>query len=259
MHKKGYLFLIFLLVSLHNLEAQNDPKIHAHNDYERKLPFWMAYMNGSSSIEADIYLESDTLYVTHRKREIVKNRTLENLYLKPLRQAFLLQLDMEQNIQLLIDIKSDAHKTLGKLLKVLKEYPDLTDNPKVSLVISGNRPAPEEYNRYPHYILFDYQSLDAIPNPVSEKVALISLNFRKYSKWDGQKVLDDEDIEKIKAIITKAHSFDKPFRFWGTPDTELAWKTFAELGVDYLNTGRPAACSNYIKSRHFPDVMRSKQ
>ena len=45
--------------------AQNSYKIHSHNDYAQELPFWYAYSSGASSIEADIFLRNNELYVAH--------------------------------------------------------------------------------------------------------------------------------------------------------------------------------------------------
>ena len=61
--------------------------------------------------------------------------------------------------------------------------------------------------------------------------------------------LSFEDEGIIKGIIQKAHTYGKPFRFWATPDTEKAWKTFAQLGVDYINTDKPCQTSNFLNSK----------
>jgi alkaline phosphatase len=49
-------------------------KIHSHNDYLRNAPFWEAYANNAASIEADVILEGNTLYVAHEKESIKKGR-----------------------------------------------------------------------------------------------------------------------------------------------------------------------------------------
>ena len=46
------------------------------------LPFWTAYKNGLNSIEIDLFLKNDSLYVTHSESEMdIADRTIEHLYL----------------------------------------------------------------------------------------------------------------------------------------------------------------------------------
>ncbi len=228
------------------------PKIHSHNDYEQEFPFWTAYKAGARSIEVDIYLRNDTLYATHDVAEIDSERQLANLYLMPLRSVIADALNEEITpIQLLIDIKSDAHSTLSRLIEILAKYPDITSNNRVSLVISGNRPDPEEYVNYPDYIQFDYQSLDIIADPaIWVKVDLISLPFYNYSEWDGKKPISHKERIKIESIIRIANEQGRPLRFWATPDSELAWQTFTDLGLCFINTDHPFECAAYLKSTH---------
>ncbi|MCX2679449.1 alkaline phosphatase [Galbibacter sp. EGI 63066] len=240
-----YLYLGFLILFFVSGKAQQT-KIHSHNDYEHPVPFWNAFSSGVHSIEVDVFLKNGQLYATHSEGEIKKGRYIENLYLQPLQKAFALGLGEKQDLQLLIDFKSDAYKTLDALIVTLKKYPKLTQNKKLTFVISGNRPKPSEYINYPEFIKFDYQDLENIPKESWEKVALISLSFRNYSQWNGLGRLTKEDLEKVTEVINKTHAYNKPFRFWATPDTKTAWKAFSDLGIDFINTDYPFTCVNYV-------------
>lgn len=238
--------LLLICISCNQIWSQN---IHSHNDYYHDVPFWNAYSAGASSIEVDIFLKSDILYVTHEESEIIANRTIENLYLEPLQKAISLQFGRQESLQILIDIKSEAVPTIQKLMSTLKKYPDITNNEKITLAISGNRPPSETYLDYPPFIKFDLQNLEGLDKKALwDKVALISLNFKKISTWNGMGNLTAEDSKRIKAIIDKAHSYGKPFRFWATPDTKTSWRTLTQLGVDYINTDMPFECIDYLKS-----------
>lgn len=59
--------------------------VFAHNDYAQPNPFYTAYALRVGYIEADVFLKDDELYVAHQQNEINKDRTLEQLYLNPLR------------------------------------------------------------------------------------------------------------------------------------------------------------------------------
>ncbi|NHN24878.1 alkaline phosphatase [Flavobacterium jejuense] len=254
MSKVYNVFLFFLFANL--VVSQNTTYVHSHNDYSQAVPFWNAFSAGANSIEVDVFLKNNTLYATHSKADIIEGRTIENLYLEPLQKVVSLKLGDNQNIQLLIDVKSEAYKTLDKIIEILKKYPDLIKNNKIGFIISGNRPKPDDYKNYPEYITFDYQSLDPISDEAWEKVALISLDFAQFSSWNGKGRLIKEEKEKIIAVIKTAHSYKKPFRFsnkmlfrfWGTPDSKTAWKCFVDLGVDFICTDHPFACINYVKS-----------
>ncbi|MFK7811793.1 MAG: phosphatidylinositol-specific phospholipase C/glycerophosphodiester phosphodiesterase family protein [Maribacter sp.] len=240
--------LVILSCTIAIAQPSKEYAVHSHNDYEQNIPFWKAISAEVNSLEADIFLVGDSLFVAHTLKEIKHNRDLETLYLKPLRQAIELNLLSSNPLQLLIDVKSEAYSTLELLVKVLEKYPTLISNEKITFVISGKHPKLEDYKNYPKYILFDYQSLDPVPSQdILDKIALISLSFKRFSKWNGKGSLTDEDLELITKTIQKAHDFEKPFRFWGTPDSETAWKTFEKMGVDYINTDSPFECVQYLR------------
>lgn len=224
-------------------------EIHSHNDYWQNIPFWKALSAGARSIEVDIYLKDGILYATHEFSEIHEDRTIETLYLQPIQRAIALNLLGQERFQLLIDVKSEAEPTLEKLFLELQAYPEIRNNGNIILTISGNRPPVDLYTNYPSYIKFDYQSLEDINNSKQwDKVALISLNFKKVSQWNGLGRLTEKDLAKVKKTIEKAHSYGKPFRFWATPDTKTAWRTLAKLGVDYINTDNPFNCAEFLTS-----------
>src|SRR5438876_12079434 len=81
-----FTFAAFLLL-LVGCAAEPTPLIHAHahNDYEHPRPLFDALDCGFCSIEADVYLIDGQLVVAHDVDKAVSSRTLEKLYLKPLR------------------------------------------------------------------------------------------------------------------------------------------------------------------------------
>lgn len=246
-------YLVFLLLAFSQLllaQTQSDIGVHSHNDYKQDRPFWLAFEQGSNSIEVDIFLKNDSLYVTHAGVEIVAGNTIEMAYLNPMKKAFSQSRNKERRLQLLIDIKSEAVATLNRLIGVLHSYDTLISNENITIAISGSRPERAKYLDYPDFILFDHQSLDDLKTEALwDKVALISLPFYKYSTWNGRQKMTDTEYDNLKDIVDQAHSFSKPFRFWATPDTELAWKTFESLGIDYINTDQPKECAQFFQAQ----------
>lgn len=248
MHKVLFLlFGLFVFFQCGKSEGSIKLGIHSHNDYEQDIPFWTAYKNGLNSIEIDLFLKNDSLYVTHSESEIIADRTIEHLYLNSLSKVASSQLGIKKKLQILIDIKSESHTTLNRLIKTLNYYPEIIDKENISIVISGNRPIPKKYVDYPDFIYFDYQSLYPIENEkIWKKIALISLNFKKYSSWNGVEDMSVKDFKKLDSLVKMAHYYKKPLRFWGTPDNKIAWEVFKELGVDYINTDKPIQVSTYF-------------
>lgn len=232
-------------------QISSTTKLHAHNDYEHAVPFWEAFSHGFSSIEADVLLIDDKLFVAHEKETIKQERTLETLYFQPIEQAFELNLWNDRHVQLLIDVKTEAYATLDKIVATVTRHPAIikaVGDGQLSLVISGNRPKASEYHQYPSYIQFDYQQLEN-PGPAAlEKIDMVSLSFRYCSGWNGKGRLVDEDLERVKAVVDQAHALNKPFRFWATPDSKTSWKAFSDLGVDYINTDLLAKAAAYVGS-----------
>lgn len=220
--------------------------VHAHNDYENKQPFWEAFSAGCSSIEADIFLEKGQILVAHDAEDLRPEANLKEMYLLPLRQLLtgsIYQLDGK--LQVLIDVKSEAYITLEALVELMKEFPELQKDRRLQIVISGNRPKAEDYHKYPAYIYFDHQELGITP-PNLEKVALVSLNFKKHSTYNGKGRITDADRTSLQKAIDFAHNIGKPIRFWGSPDAPSAWFSFHQLGIDFINTDQPFEACRYL-------------
>lgn len=257
--------LICLLLFSVGMSAQDIQRlrVHSHNDYDQSIPFWNAYASGANSIEADVFLKHGALYVTHSESEIIQERTLEELYLKPLLELYGMSQDVQtvqenQDLQILIDVKSEAIPSLEALINLLKAHPELTENSQLRFVISGNRPEPDKYSSYPDYIWFDHQDLGSISDQAWDKVALISMSFGRFSNWSGIGSIASSDLIEIEKVIKKAHGYHKPFRFWGTPDSRLAWETFSNLGVDFINTDQPSECVEFVSGLYKLELKSTK-
>ncbi|MBU3013098.1 alkaline phosphatase [Polaribacter vadi] len=247
---KLLLAFLILLTGLNNkLVAQKNVTIHSHNDYKQSVPFWNAFANGATSFEADIFLKDSHLFVAHDLEDIRPSKTLVNLYLKPIENALKLEYQKDKKIILLIDIKSEAEATLNKLVTILKKHPTIINNKNIQIIISGNRPKAEEYVNYPDFIFFDYQELGTdITSEIWNKIGMVSLNFKRFSEWNGKGRLTHNDEKRVVNVIAKAKKTNKPFRFWASPDSKRAWRVLSDMGVDIINTDHPFKCVTYFKT-----------
>ncbi|MBB4078986.1 alkaline phosphatase [Lewinella aquimaris] len=233
-----------LLLATTPLLAQAEYRVHSHNDYLQEVPFWLAYSSGAASIEVDLVLQNDTLYVAHARQEIDPTRTFSNTYLEELDR--LTETERLRPVRLLIDLKTEAYATLDRVIAAINAYSSLTRDGKVTFIISGNRPPPEDYPNYPDFIYFDHQNLDDLDRVDLAKVAMISQSFRSYSVWNGYGRMTARDLARVDSVIQLAQSTGAPFRFWATPDTKTAWASFARLGLDYINTDQPTAARAFL-------------
>ncbi|MCQ4036045.1 alkaline phosphatase [Kaistella montana] len=239
--------LILLMMGFCGFVFSQQTRVHSHNDYLQKVPFWGALYAGATSIEADVILKDGQLYVAHDEKSLLKERTFDNLYLSSIVKAAELGMLTKSPLQILIDIKTESKSTLAEVVKEIEKYPILQNNPSLSFVISGNRPSPSEYKNYPAFIMFDHQSLSPLTTEEWEKVALISLSVKTFTKWNGKGAPIATDEKQMNDAISTAKKYGKPFRFWAIPDAKSSWEYFARAGVNFINTDQPFLCRTYIE------------
>ncbi|HIC8644035.1 alkaline phosphatase [Elizabethkingia meningoseptica] len=227
----------------------NVSNAHSHNDYMQEIPFWQAYYANFGSIEADVFLVKGQLWVAHTEKELSPESTLESLYLNNISKQIKLNKghvypDANKKLQLLIDVKQDYKSTLETLVNTLKKYPEITENAGVKIVITGGRPQPQDFKNYPDYLFFD-GDLDKTYTPDQlKRIGLFSADLQELVKWNGKGIPRDEETEKVKNAVEKAHRMQKPMRFYGAPDFPNAWVNLMDIGADYINTD------------HIPDLKK---
>lgn len=226
---------------------------HAHNDYAHAHPLQDALANGFRSVEADVHLVHDTLFVAHDAEDIRPGRTLRALYLDPLvhriEQGDLAAAADGAPFILLIDLKTRADTTYRAVHKLLKNYAccvtafagDTIRRRPLLVVISGNRPR-EAMRRQPvRYAAYDGRLQDLFAVEAAEFIPLISDNWNKYFTWQGKGPIPAPERRKLELIVRLAHRQGRLLRFWATPDTpsperENVWRALRRAGVDLINT-----------------------
>lgn len=221
---------------------------HAHNDYEHTRPLFDALDQGFCSVEADIYLVDGKLLVAHERSQTRPEKTLQTLYLDPLRER------VKKNagrvypdgpeFTLLIDLKTDWHAIYPILREVLKNYADIltsfeADTKRtnaVTTIISGNRSLKMFQGEQVRYAAYDGALADLDSEASPNLIPWISSSWYSTFKWRGSGEMPEDDKEKLKNIITKAHQHGKQVRFWGSPDNVTFWRELRENGVDLINT-----------------------
>ena len=234
------------------------PRAHAHNDYEHERPLFDALDHGFGSVEADVHLVDGKLLVAHDRDEATPRRTLEALYLDPLRQR------ARQNggriypgappIILLIDIKTDAVRTYAVLDDVLRQYADIQtifsgetlDEGPVTAIISGNRPREEMAAQPIRYAAYDgrLEDLEVPSRPTF--IPLVSDNWSAVTSWSGEGGPPREVLDRLNELVAKAHAQGRKIRFWATADDPAVWRVLHDAGVDLLGTDDLTRLRNFL-------------
>jgi alkaline phosphatase len=231
---------------------------HSHNDYVNDVPFWLAYNNHFGSIESDIWAVDNELLVAHSRADIRPQNRLDSLYIQPIVKMFRQNggkawIDNPSTFQLVIDLKTSTEPTLSLLIEKVKKYPDIFD-PKVNkkavrIVITGNRPDPSEFSKYPEYIFFDGILGVKYNEQQLKRIPLYSENLKKIISWNGEGVINEKEKIRLQSLIDSVHLLNKKIRFWNAPDDINAWNTFINMKTDYINTDHIIKLSEYLNSR----------
>lgn len=250
-----HLLLALALTCCGAAAAQPPVLIHSHNDYAQRVPFYQAYAQQVSSIEADIFLHDGQLLVGHDVEDLRADMTFEALYVEPIVTLFARNggrafRDSDQTLQLMVELKSETDPTLRAVAALLGRWPEVFDpevNPAaVRVAVTGRVPAPEAFDRYPRFLGFD-GAWDADYTPEQlERIALISTNFRDFSQWNGKGTIIPAEKERLEQVIDRAHEQGKPVRFWNAPEGTTVYYTFYDMGIDYINTDNPEVCAAFF-------------
>ena len=245
-------------------------RAHAHNDYLHPRPLLDALDHRFGSVEADIFLVDGRLLVAHDPTELDPARTLEALYLDPLAARVKANRGSvyrghRRPLHLLIDIKTEGSSTYLELDRRLRRHRHLFTTyahgrvvpGAVTAVISGDRAArvPMEAQTV-RRAFYDGRLLDlsaAVPAPASF-IPLISDNWTLNFTWQGVGAFPEAERQKVRGIVSAAHSRGQRVRFWATPDLpgpgrDALWGELLAAGVDHLNTDDLAGLEAFLDAR----------
>lgn len=258
-------FLVPTVFFFHHLDAADEVlplrQAHAHNDYLHTRPLLDAIDHGFNSVEADIFLIDGKLLVAHSILELKPDRTLKALYLEPLRERIKAHggnvIRGGGSFSLLIDIKSDAESTYLELHKVLAEFNDIVsvvrenrrESKAVDVVISGNRPIAFMQKQALRYAGIDGRFGDLDSNVSPDLFPLISDQWGKHFKWQGEGKMSEADQKKLDDAVGKAHAHGRKIRFWATPDNPRMWELLRASGVDMINTDDLAGLEKFLRGQ----------
>lgn len=259
-------YLLFMLFSQSTLQAQQKDAVipaHSHNDYEHEHPLFDALKCNFKSIEADVYLVGDSLFVAHNSEDIKPGRTLRTLYLEPLKNQIKKNKGSVygngEEVILFIDIKDDGLKTYKLLHNILEGYkPYLTvfengvkKTGNIMVVVSGNRPFDFMKSQKIRYAGYDGRIEDIDSDISSTLMPILSDNWTKCFKWDGKGAMPESEKQKLTAYSKTAKNKGYILRFWNTPNQTAeqriaVWTELKNAGVGLIGADNLEELQNFL-------------
>jgi hypothetical protein len=234
---------------------------HAHNDYEHKRPLLDALDNGFCSVEADIFLVDGQLLVGHTRKDLKPERTLEKLYLDPLRDRIKANSGKVYpggpTVFLLIDVKTEAKPTYAALAKVLVKYADMLSVTRggkfeagaITVVVSGNCDREGITAEEVRYAGIDGRPSDLDSDAPSHLIPWISQRWGALFQWKGEGAMPEAEQAKLRELVAKAHKHGRLVRFWATPESPVFWEQLLAAGVDLINTDQLPELRKFLLDR----------
>lgn len=235
------------------------PTAHSHNDYEQRRPLLEALDHGFASVEADIHLVDGQLLVAHDRDKARPERTLESLYLGPLRRRVMAQQGAVHpglaRFTLLIDIKAQPEETYAVLDPLLRRHrdvltrftPDRTFPGPITVILSGARPTALVAAQPERFCAIDGRPADLATQTSTNLVPMVSEAWNTLFGPIRSNPLPEATRSALRAHVQRAHAQGRVVRFWGAPDREWFWKELQAAQVDYLNTDRIADLAAFLR------------
>lgn len=243
-----------------DLNSQPLLSAHAHNDYEHPHPLFDALAQGFNSVEADIWLVDGQLLVAHDREQARPERTLQALYLDPLRERIQRNggrvFTNAPSFTLMIDVKSEAEPTYAALREVLHSYTNIltsftTSNIQtnsLNILLTGNRALEVVVAEPLRYAAIDGRLVDMKANLPPQLIPLISENWTQHFKWRGKGSFPEDEQTKLRQLTEHVHEQGRHLRFWAVPDTLAGWRELQSAGVDVIGTDDLVGLAKFLQS-----------
>ena len=245
--------LAVILLSMTGLSDASSPLLpaYAHNDYLNERPFYHAMELGFRGVEVDYFVIDGELRVGHELGETQPGRTIESLYLAPLREHVSRNSARyrEQPLILNIESKREGMETYLALHKLLSRYADILTTVRdgveqpgaVQVVLVGWHP-PLDYLRgqpvrYAAVQMHYHELPDDHATLPGHLVRLVSHNFNAKLISRGRGPIPPRLRQRFRNLAAAAHAVPgRLARVYDVPTNEAAYKAVLNAGVDLIGT-----------------------
>lgn len=233
------------------------PYAHSHNDYQHERPLLDALDARFYSVEADIWLRSGQVAVSHDSYS--SKGLLKELYLDPLQarvdaQGGSVHGDGVQFV-LWLDLKDGSYGLRAELEKLLAQYPmfsvftdDAESTGPVVAVLTGNDASKKVFvdESGTRRALRDSNNYSPSDPAADNRWRYYALDWPKYIAWDGVAEIPSEERKRLGCLVGDIHQKGKKVRFWAAPFTVEFNAEMIAAGVDFIGTDNPGALAQFL-------------
>jgi hypothetical protein len=219
--------------------------------------------NGFTNIEADIFLENDRLIVAHVNPFFRCKKTLEALYLTPLKERIeanngQVYKGYNHPVILMIDIKTGADNTYAALKPILEAYKSILTRydhgtvfpGAVTVVLSGHKPYKMMKGEENRYAFIDEDLRKTFKDTIAgDLYKMSSCKYSKLLKWKGTGSISVNERNRLCNFVDMAHQRGKKVRLWASPENAVVWAELLKCHVDLINTDKLSALRNFLTGR----------
>jgi len=225
---------------------------YAHNDYLNARPLFDAIELEFRGVEVDYYLIDDELRVGHDRDETTPGRTVETLYLAPLRgyiRAHGHVLPGTDPFILNIESKESGDETYEALHELLSRYEDIltvvrdgevTTGPVQVILVGWHPPLALLQNQPTRYVAVQahYRTLPANHAEYpSHLLKMLSQNYNEKLLTRGGGVHSKRFQQRLDALVTAAGVVPgRLVRVYGVPTNADVYRVLLDSGVDLIGT-----------------------
>ena len=119
----------------------------------------------------------------------------------------------------------------------------------VRIVVSGNRPVESMAKQTSRLAFLDGRMSDLDSNSPIELAPVVSDQWSSHFKWHGRESMPKDEVDKLNALVARAHEQKRKLRFWGSPDNPATWEQLATSGVDLINTDKLHELAEFLVNR----------
>jgi hypothetical protein len=219
---------------------------YSHNDYLNRHPLQDALALGYQGVEADYVLVEGELLVAHGRADAMRGRTLEGLYLAPLRERVRrcgwVQ-SPNQPFLLTIEYKERGLQGYQALHELLKKYADILGTwsapGPVQVVLVGWHPPLRELAadslRLATVQARVTRSGFSLPKGDTAMVGLVSWDYAKTMDWKGNGFPSDADRKTFDHLAAARRALPgRLVRAYNVPPVDAVYRVLFRLGVDLI-------------------------
>jgi hypothetical protein len=227
---------------------------YAHNDYDNAAPLRDALRLGYAGAEADVVLVDGALLVAHERRSVRRGRSVEALYLRPLRELVRRcgrVLPAPRSFLLNIELKEPSWAAYDTLAALLARYPDVVGAadgaidrgdpgraaaPVEVVLVGWHPPAPELARRTPTALVRVQHKVTRTDGPPPDTsgslVRLVSLDYGKTIGRDRR----GSDRWLVALQRAKGAAPGRLARVYNVPVRRDLYTALLAAGVDLIGT-----------------------